>query len=121
MTYKRFVFEVTEAEKLLDKSFDLDKNIIYVHAIQLTSNQDKLLENRGEQKISIGGEEMFPAGYESKLLMSSLDAPANARYFPLGEALPGNGLLEVSFKDVAHPDFAFVPYKVSVYLAYTRK
>jgi hypothetical protein len=49
MVSKTFSFEVA-GEGSYDKRFELDKNIVLVHGVYLTSNNPKLLFFRGSQR-----------------------------------------------------------------------
>jgi hypothetical protein len=113
---KRFDLPITEANKTLSKSFDLDKTIAFVKGILFTSDKDDLLYYRGSQKVEINKQEMFPENYESKLLMSGINVAPNERYYDLGQIPVGNGTVKIDYKDSNDGHTAFEPYRVSVYL-----
>lgn len=113
---KRFDLSVTEANKTVSKTFELDKNIKAVKGCLITSDKDDLLYFRGSQKIEINKEEYFPENYESKLLMSGVNVSPKQRYYDLGNVNPGNGSVKVSFTDTDDLRTPFVAYRVSLYL-----
>lgn len=113
---KRFDIQITSNNQSLSKSFELDKNIVAVNGLLLTSDKDDLLYYRGSQKIEINGEEYFPENYESKLLMSGINVSPKQRYYDLGSASTGNGTIKLSYQDTEDLRAAFTPYRVSLYV-----
>lgn len=113
---KRFDLQVTEANKTINKTFELDKNIKAVKGVLVTSDKDDLLYFRGTQKIEINKEEFFPDNYESKLLMSGINVAPKQRYYDLGNVAPGNGLVKLTFTDTDDLRTPFAAYRVSLYL-----
>lgn len=114
---KRFDIRITANNQSISKSFELDKNIVAINGLLLTSDRDDLLYYRGSQKIEINGEEYFPDQYESKLLMSGINVSPNTRYYDLGGVPPGNGTIKISYQDT--PDATqreFIPYRVTLYV-----
>ncbi|UZO81372.1 hypothetical protein NBT05_02600 [Aquimarina sp. ERC-38] len=83
-------------------TFELPKHTRYVRGIQLLSDYPDRLYYRGKQRIEIGGEELFPDGFESKILMSSLSVAPRERFFELGDVLPGDLSVKVRFEDTDH-------------------
>jgi hypothetical protein len=115
-TKKRFDIKILVANSSVSDTFELDKNIVKVHGILVTSDKDDLLYYRGEQKIEINKKEIFPENYESKLLMSGINVEPKSRYYPLGGVAPGNFLVKISYKDLDDGRTVFTPYRVSLYL-----
>ncbi len=113
---KRFDIMVTEAEKTVSQTFELDKNIVSVKGLLMTSNSDDLLYYRGSQRIEINKEELFPENYESKLLMSGINVAPKSRYYELEDVNIGNGLVRIEYQDRNNPTCTFSPYRVSLYL-----
>jgi hypothetical protein len=113
---KRFDLQVTDANKTVSKTYELDKNIKAVKGVLITSDKDDLLYFRGTQKIEINKEEFFPDNYESKLLMSGINVAPKQRYYELGNVAPGNGLVKLTFTDADDLRTPFAPYRVSLYL-----
>ena len=113
---KRYDIEVTAANTLHSKTFELDKTVEKVHGILFASDRDDLMYYRGSNKVEINSDEIFPEGYESKLLMSGLNVSPNDRFYNLGGALPGNFKVKVEYKDTPDARLQFVPYRVSIYL-----
>ena len=113
---KRFDITITQANSTVSNTFELDKNILKVHGVLVTSDKDDLLYYRGSQKIEINKEEYFPDDYESKLLMSGVNVAPKQRYYDLGGVPTGNGRVKITFKDVDDSRTEFTPYRVSLYL-----
>ena len=113
---KRFDISVTESNTVHSKTFELDKNITAIHGILFTSDRDDLLYYRGTNKVEINRQEIFPEGYETKLLMSGLNVSPNDRFYLLPALTPGNGKLKVDYKDNNEERLGFSAYRVTVYL-----
>lgn len=114
---KVYSFTVETAGQPTNKTFNLDKNVKLVHAIQLSSSMPALLFYRGSQRIEVSGDEIFPEDYESKMLMSGLAVPPDQKYRKLGNGLvAGNGEVKIQYKDTENPNAGFVPYKVTITL-----
>jgi hypothetical protein len=113
---KRYDIQVTAANSIVSKSFELDKNIKGVRGVMVTSDKDDLLYYRGSQRIEINKEEYFPDNYESKLLMTGLNVPPKNRFYDLGNVKPGNGTVKVVFTDSDDGRTRFEPYRVSLYI-----
>lgn len=117
-TRKQFTFEVNEPGKVYSPAkWELPKKTKFVKGIQLTSDHPEKLYYRGSQKIEIGGEEIFPEGFESRILMSSLSVAPRERFFELGQVLPGDLSVKPRFEDQEQEKAAFAGgYMVSVVL-----
>ena len=113
---KRYDIEVTGANAIHTKTFELDKTVEKVHGLLFSSDRDDLMYYRGSGKVEINSDEIFPEGYESKLLMSGLNVSPNERYYNLGGVAPGNFKVKVEYKDTPDTRLQFVPYRVSIYL-----
>ncbi|WP_108866868.1 hypothetical protein [Aquimarina aquimarini] len=98
-----FSFKVDkENEGITISHLELPKYTKKVKGLQLISDYPSKLYYRGSQRIEIGGEELFPDGFTSKLLMSSLSVPPRERFFELGEVAPGDLSVKVRFTDKEH-------------------
>jgi hypothetical protein len=113
---KRYDIDVTAANAIHTKTFELDKTVEKVHGLLFSSDRDDLMYYRGSGKIEINSDEIFPEGYETKLLMSGLNVSPNERYYNLGGVPPGNFKVKVEYKDTADARLQFVPYRVTIYL-----
>ncbi len=113
---KRYDIDVTTAGVLHTKTFELDKTVEKVHGMLFSSDRDDLMYYRGSAKVEINSDEIFPEGYETKLLMSGLNVSPNERYYNLGGVAPGNFKVKVEYKDTADARLQFVAYRVSIYL-----
>ena len=98
-------------------SFELPKYTKVIKGIQLLSDYPDRLFYRGKQRIEIGGEELFPDGFESKILMSSLSVAPRGRFFELGDVMPGDLSVKIRFEDKDHPNAQFEGgYRVTIVL-----
>ena len=113
---KRYDIDVTSANELHTKTFELDKTVEKIHGVLFASDRDDLMYYRGSGKIEINSEEIFPEGYETKLLMSGLNVSPNDRYYNLGGVPPGNFKVKVEYRDSPDTRLLFTPYRVSIYL-----
>ena len=113
---KRYDIEVSAANPIHTKTFELDKTVTKVHGVLFASDRDDLMYYRGSGKVEINSEELFPEGYETKLLMTGLNVSPNDRFYNLGGIAPGNFKVKVEYKDTADARLQFVPYRVSIYL-----
>jgi len=109
--------QVTDANQTFKEKFEVDKHAAAIIGITITSTNNNLAYNRGSQRIVINDMELYPEGYESKELMQNTSVSANQRIINIdGEITPGNRIVEIGYKDQDHPDFAFQPYKVRLYI-----
>lgn len=113
---KRYDIDVATANELHTKTFELDKTVEKIHGILFASDRDDLMYYRGSGKIEINSEEIFPEGYETKLLMSGLNVSPNDRFYNLGGVPPGNFKVKVEYRDMPDTRLLFTPYRVSLYL-----
>ena len=112
---EKFDLSVSEAEAVIKKQFELDKNARFLLGIVVTSDRDDLMYYRGSQKILINDRELFPEGYHSKLLMAGLNVAPDERMVSVGGVPTGNGKLDVWFTDVEHSEVPFAAYTVTIY------
>ena len=113
---KRFDLQVGAAGSITSQTFELDKTVEKVHGLLFASDRDDLMYYRGSAKVEMNSDEIFPEGYETKLLMSGLNVSPNDRFYNLGGIPPGNFKLKVDFKDTPDARLAFAAYRVSIYL-----
>lgn len=113
---KRYDIDITSAGGLHSKTFELDKTVTAVHGLLFASDRDDLAYYRGSAKVELNSDELFPEGYETKLLMTGLNVSPNDRFYILGGVPPGNFKLKVEYRDSPDSRLQFVPYRVSVYL-----
>lgn len=119
--YKRFDLKVTQANKTVSQSFELDKNFVAVKGMMLTSDRRDLLFFRGSQRIEINKDELFPSEYLSEMLMSGINVPINERYHDLGSIDTGNKIVKMDFSDSDAFGTAFAPYTVYLFLKCDKK
>ena len=114
---KVYSFAVESQGTLVNKKFDLDKNVKLVRGIILSSDKPNLLFYRGSQRIEISGDEIFPEDFESKLLMSGIAVAPDQKYRSLGNGvIAGNGEVKIQYKDTPNPNASFTTYKVIIIL-----
>lgn len=115
---KRFDIQVTAIGELVKKDFQLEKTIRKITGLAITSDRDDLIFYRGSQKIELNGGEIFPDGYESKLLIAGISLDPNDRYYSLleSEGEIGNGIISIAYQDTDHPLAPFAAYRVSLYV-----
>ena len=100
---KTFSFQVNEANKLYTPvKWELPKKTAFIKGLQLTSDFPNKLYYRGSQRIEIGGDELFPEGFDSKILISSISVAPRERFFDLGEVQPGDLSVKVQYEDKDH-------------------
>ncbi len=112
---ERFDISITAQDQSFKGEFELDKNANYLLGIAVTSDRDDLLFYRGSQKMLLNDMELFPEGFESKLLLSGLNVAPDQRMITLGEIETGNGKLDILYKDTDHVNAPFIPYRVTIY------
>lgn len=114
---RRYSFQVTASNTLFPQKFELDKNVKLVRELLMSSSNPSLLFYRGSQRLEINGEEIYPDGFESRLLMSGISVPPDQKFANLGEAVvAGNGEIKLQYLDTDNPSAPFQPYEVSLYL-----
>lgn len=116
MVKKRFSLLVDTASQSYTKTFHLDKNIRLVHGLLVSSDKPNQLFYRGSQRIEIGGDELYPEDYESRLLMSGISVPPDEKFASLGDVPAANGEVKILYKDRENSNTMFEPYEVSIYL-----
>lgn len=114
---KHFDLNITLAGSSISQTFELDKDITHINGLLLTCNRDDLLYYRGSQRIEVNKQELFPDGYESKLLICGINVSPNLRYHDTGNMPTGNRLVKVEYKDSEDSRAPFEPYRVRVYLS----
>jgi hypothetical protein len=113
---KRFDVQIAAANATVSQTFELEKTVMSIKGLLLTSSMDDMLYFRGSQRIEINKDEIFPDNYESKLLMSGINVSPNKRYYDLGGMKPGSGIVKMDFTDADDGRTVFTPYRVSLYL-----
>ena len=113
-----FSFKVDQVNSSVNpQGWELPKQTKAVKGIQISADYPDKLYYRGSQRIEIGGEELFPDDFDSRLLMSSLAVAPRERFFDLGDILPGDLSVKVRYKDEEHGKAPFVGgYKVTITL-----
>jgi hypothetical protein len=118
LSEKNFDIQITQRGQTVTGKFELDKSVKAITGISLTADREDLLYNRGKQKIEINGSERFEENFESKRLTVSNSTDINKRFKTLKNTNPGNHSVVITYTDNEHPLFPFVPYRVSLYVAF---
>ena len=115
---KTYSFKVDESGKSFSSSnWEVPRKTVRVKGLQLSSDFPNKLYYRGSQKIEIGGDEIFPDGFESKILLSSIGVAPKDRFFDLGDVLPGDLSVKVRYEDQEHERAPFgIGYQFSLVL-----
>lgn len=117
LLYKWFDILVTEADKTYSVTYELDKTVAYITGIGLDTNREKLLYQRGTQKIEINRQEIVPEGFLSKRLYHLPTIEAHLRFLRRGGKIPvGNGIVKVDYKDTSDALAPFEPYWIRITL-----
>jgi hypothetical protein len=112
---ERFDILVTAENQTFKAEFELDKSAKFLLGISITSNREDLLYHRGSHRMQLSDKELFPEGFEAKLLMAGLNVAPDQRMVTLGELPSGNATLDVSYKDTPSSLTTFEPYRVTIY------
>lgn len=108
---------VVTANTNFKEFFEVDKHASRIIGIAISSNYDDRMYYRGSQRIAINEKEIYPEGYESKMLMQGLNVAVNDRIIKIGEEMEtGNRKVEIDYKDTDHNSSTFIPYRVRLYV-----
>jgi hypothetical protein len=117
---KRFEDINVQQNQSTSVEFELDKNVVFVTGFYLSSEYDRLLFNRGTIRVEINGREYIPEGFEAKVMLCGNQTDPNTRFFLLdkvnGKVVPLSKKIKFTFKDNAHPEYPYQPYRVSLYV-----
>ncbi len=117
LLYKWFLINVTAPDAVYPVSYELDKTIGFITGIALDSNREKLLVQRGTQRIEVNRQEIVPEGFLSKRLYHLPSIEAHKRFLRRGGKIAvGNGIVKVDYKDTSDALAPFEPYWVLVTL-----
>lgn len=108
--YKPFSFQVTEPDKTVTATFELDRNIVGIKGLLVGSQRPEMLYLRGSQRIEISKVEIFPENYLTQWLMVGLSTPMNDRFKILKDVLPGDHIVRIDYKDTFNGRTEFGPY-----------
>src|ERR1700760_3784452 len=109
--------QITAANNTYKEDFEVDKNAALILGIAISSDYDDQLYYRGSQRIAINDVEIYPEGYESKMLLQGLNVPVNEGIIKFGEdILPGNRKVTIEYTDVDAGGSTFQPYRVRLYV-----
>lgn len=112
---ERFDIFVSTENTTVSGEFELDKSARFLVGIVVSSDREELIYLRGSQRIKLNNRELFPEGFESKLLMSGLNVAPDERILTVGYLPTGSGKLVVDFKDSLNNLTFFEPYRFTIY------
>jgi hypothetical protein len=112
--FKRFDINVDTALQKYSQVFELDPDIVAIHGIHINSEREEQTYYRGSQRIEINREEIFPEGFQSKLLMSGLTISPNDRFYRFTKTDLGDHKIKIDYQD-ASSYVAFTAYKAGFY------
>jgi hypothetical protein len=108
--------QVTAANTKFSEQLEMEKTVVAIRGLALTSDRDDLLYFRGSQRIEINRDELFPDGYESKLLMTGVGVSSNDKFYKMDNMKPGNGVVRIDYQDTNDGRTQFFPYRVRLYI-----
>lgn len=92
---------------------EADKAYKRITGIQYSSGDTNSLKDAVFTKFEIDNNEIFPDGFEVKMIQTGQEVPPNDRFYPLNERGEGSTIVGV-FKDVGNA--VAYPYNVYIYL-----
>ena len=110
---KQFDVQVTEANKTVKKTFEVDKSVKIISAVSIFSNRDDLAYYRGSFRLEINKEEIYTE-HSTKKIMTSENVEANKKGYNIGRISISNGLITFEYTDNEDGRTVFAPYTVSL-------
>ncbi len=92
---------------------EADKAYKRITGINYSTTDTNALKDSVFTKFEIDSNEIFPDGFEVKMIQTGQEVPPNDRYYPLNERAEGSTIVG-SFKDAGNA--AAYPYNVYIYL-----
>ena len=105
---------ITEADKTVKKTFEVDKSVVIVSALALTASKEDLMYCRGTIRLEINKNELYSEGTPAKKIYSLPTVDANNRAYRIGSVATGNGLITLEYTDNADGRTVFSSYIVSL-------
>jgi len=104
--------QVTAANQKFTEQIELEKTVLSIRGLALSSIRNDLMYFRGSQRVEINRDEIFPEGYQSQMLMTGTNVPLNDKYYKTGDMKPGNGIIKMDYQDTDDGRTVFTPYSV---------
>ena len=111
---KTFNLQITDAGKTVKKTFEVDKSVVLIQAVMLTSNREELMYCRGTLRLEINKDEIFTEDTPVKKIYALPSVDANHRPYRIGNISTGNGLITFEYTDSEDSRTVFAPYTVSL-------
>lgn len=111
---KTFNLEVTQANKTVKKTFEVDKSVVSIKAVGLQSNREELMYYRGSFRLEINKDEIISDETPAKKIYTLPTVDANNRSYRIGNIATGNGLIQFDYTDTDDGRTVFTPYTVSL-------
>ncbi len=112
--YKRFDFMVSTEGDKYSQTFELDVDIVAIHGVMVNSDRDDLIYYRGSLKLDINRDEIFPEGFQTKLLMAGAAVSPNDRFYRFLKTDLGDHRIKVDYVDGA----GLVPFTAYRFIIY---
>lgn len=109
-----FNLQVTDNGKTVKKTFEVDKSVVVINAVALTSNREEVMYYRGSVRLEINKDEIYSEGTPAKEIYSLPSVDANKRPLGIGTIPTGNGLITLEYTDNEDGRTPFVAYTVSL-------
>lgn len=114
--YQLFNLIVTAANQVVStKNATTDRSYKRVKGIQVTCTDSKALEKAMFDKFEIDSREIYPEGFEAKLISSGIDVPPNERFDNEVDEEAANSSVNITYRDKNVAGTVF-PYTVNIYL-----
>ncbi len=111
---KTFNLQVTDAGKTVKKTFEVDKSVVLIQAVGLSSNREELMYYRGTLRLEINKDEILSEETSAKKIYALPSVDANNRPYRIGNIATGNGLITFEYTDTDDGRTVFTPYTVSL-------
>lgn len=124
VSYQKFTVTPGQNADTDPGTLRLDDNVQKVIGVAVVPNLPNQGYYRGSQRLEINGQEIYPSGYPTRLLMTSISVAPNEQYNDIeGDVdanlniinkglASGNKIVRIKYTDVDHPSAAFSAYTV---------
>lgn len=115
--YQPIVITINSASQVVTVEADTDKLYSFCTGIFFSTPETEV-ETSTLSRLEIGGKEIFPDGYEIKMITTSTDVPIDERYCELNEPAKG-ARIKTKYNDAGLA--SAYPYTVILYLRLENK
>jgi len=118
LLYKRYELSITtEGQEIVNQEESLPNQLRTVAGFRIDSTHEDLAYHRTEIGLNIGGDEVLPNGFLTRIAMYGRSS--DSKFLQTGELPRKNGKVKISVKDIPHLAHTFTPYKLWLTIAYT--